>query len=104
MRRNRLIVLGLLILSLLAISFYGGPVSYGFFFFMLATPIISAIYAAVIYFRFRIYQKIDAKVLVAEEPVTFYFTLQNENLFAFAGIRTDFYSDDASISGLYPDI
>ena len=104
MRRNRLIVLGLLILSLLAISFYGGPVSYGFFFFMLATPIISAIYAAVIYFRFRIYQKIDAKVLVAEEPVTFYFTLQNENLFAFAGIRTDFYSDYSSISGLDPDI
>lgn len=104
MRRNRLIVLGLLILSLVAISFYGGPVSYGFFFFVFATPIVSAIYAVAVYFRFRIYQKIDAKVLVTEEPVAFYFTLQNENLFAFAGIRTDFFSDYSTIKGLDPEI
>ncbi len=103
MLRNRLIALGLLILSLVVISFYGGPISYGFFFFVLVTPIVSAIYAAVVYFRFRIYQKIDAKVLVAEKPVTFYFTLQNEELFAFAGIKTDFFSDYSSIIGLDPD-
>ncbi len=103
MLRNRLIVLGLLILSLVGISFYGGPVSYGFFFLMLAIPAISAIYAAMVYFCFRIYQKIDAKVLVVETPITFYFTLQNETLFAFAGIRTDFFSKYSTVSGFDPD-
>ncbi len=103
MLRNRLIVSGLLILSLVGISFYGGPVSYGFFFFMLAIPAISAIYAAAVYFRFRIYQKINAKVLVVETPVDFYFTLQNETSFAFASIRTDFFSKYSTISGFDPD-
>ena len=103
MLRNRLIALGLLILSLIAISFYGGPVSYGFFFFVLVTPVVSAVYAVIVFFRFRIYQKINAKVLVAEKPVTFYFSLKNEELFTFAGIRTDFFSKYSSISGLDPD-
>ncbi len=104
MLRNRLIALGLLILSLVAISFFGGPVSYGFFFFVLITLIVSAIYTAVVFSCFRIYQKINAKVLVAEKPVTFYFTLQNEKHFGFSGIRTDFFSDYSTISGLDPDI
>ena len=103
MLSNRLIVSGLLILSLVGISFYGGPVSYGFFFLMLAIPAISAIYAAAVYFRFRIYQKINAKVLVVETPVDFYFTLQNETCFAFASIRTDFFSKYSTISGFDPD-
>lgn len=100
MRRNRLIALGLLILSLIAISFYGGPVSYGFFFFMLIIPFVSAIYTLVMFLRFKIYQRIDSKVAVAESPVTFYFTLQNEDIFAFSGVKIDFFSDFSTISGL----
>ena len=103
MRKNRLIALGLWILSLIAISFYGGPVSYGFFFFMLAVPVISALYAILVFFRFRIYQKIETKVAVAENPVTFYYSLQNEDRFAFSGIRTDFFTDFSTLSGLDPD-
>ncbi|MBO7387822.1 MAG: hypothetical protein J6U15_08450, partial [Lachnospiraceae bacterium] len=93
MRRNRLIALGLFILSLVAISFYGGPVSYGFFFFMLFVPFVSAVYTLIMYFRFKIYQRIDSKVAVAESPVTFYFTLQNEDFYAFSGVKIDFFSD-----------
>ena len=104
MRRNRIIALGLLILSLIAISFYGGPVSYGFFFFMLVTPAVSALYTVVVFFRFRIYQKIATKVAVAETPVTFYYSLQNEEFFSFAGIKTDFFTDYSSLTGLDPDI
>ena len=103
MRRNRWIWLGLLILSLVAISFYGGPVSYGFFFFVLAVPVVSALYVLLVYFRFRIYQKCDAKVIVAQTPVTFYYTLQNEDFFAFVGIKTDYYADFSKLSGLDPD-
>ena len=103
MRRNRLIALGLLLLSLIAISFCGGPVSYGFFFFMLVAPVISVIYTLVLFLRFKIYQKIESKVAVAESPVTFYFTLQNEDFFGFAGVKTDFFSDFSTITGLDTD-
>jgi len=103
MRRNRLIFLGLLILSLISISFYGGPVSYGFFFFVLIVPAVSAVYTLIMFWRFKIYQKIETKVAVAERPVTFYFTLQNEDFYAFSGIRTVFFSDNSTISGLDTD-
>ena len=103
MKKNRWIWLGLLILSLVAISFYGGPVSYGFFFFVLAVPAVSGLYVILVYFRFRVYQKCDSKVVVAETPVTFYYTLQNEDYFTFAGIKTDYYSDYSSLAGLDPD-
>ena len=103
MRRNRWIAAGLFFLSLIAISFYGGPVSYGFFFLMLIIPIVSALYTVIVFFRFKIYQKIDAKVTVAEKPVRFYFTLQNEDFFTFSGIKTDFFSDYSALSGLDPD-
>ena len=95
--------MGLWILSLIAISFFGGPVSYGFFFIMLITPAVSALYTVVVFFRFRIYQKIATKVAVAENPVTFYYSLQNEEFFTFSGIRTGFFTDYSSLTGLDPD-
>ncbi|MBR5115790.1 MAG: DUF58 domain-containing protein [Lachnospiraceae bacterium] len=100
MLKNRLIALGLFAASVAGISLVGGPVSYGFFFFSLTIPVISLIYTLVLLFRFKIYQELDTRSIVAETPVQFYFTLQNEDLFAHAGIRTDFFSDFSSISGL----
>ena len=44
MRRRRLAFLCLWILSLAAISFFGGAVSYGFFFGMTLLPVISLAY------------------------------------------------------------
>ena len=103
MKRNRLILLGLFVLSLVAISFYGGPVSYGFFFFILFTPAVSALYTLFVYFRFRIYQKIETKVAVVDTPVAFYYSLKNEDRFGFAGVRTGFYTDFSTLSGIDPD-
>ena len=103
MKRNRLILLGLFILSLIAISFYGGPVSYGFFFFIFITPAVSALYSIIVFFRFRIYQKIETKVAVVDTPVAFYYSLKNEERFGFAGVCTGFYTDFSSLSGIDPD-
>lgn len=100
MLRNRIICLGLFILSLIGISFYGGPVSYGFFFFMLTVPLMSFVYALITYFRFKIYQKIDAVTVVAGSVASYYFTLQNEDLYTISGIRTLFFDDFSTISDL----
>ncbi|MCR4648924.1 MAG: DUF58 domain-containing protein [Lachnospiraceae bacterium] len=100
MLRNRLIAVGLFILSLIAISFYGGPVSYGFFFLMLLIPAISLIYTIVVYFRFRIYQKIITKNVVVGTPTDFYFTLQNEDFYSFSGVKVEFFSNFSYISEL----
>ena len=100
MLRNRLIVLGLFILSLIAISFYGGPVTYGFFFLMLLVPIFSISYCYLVYFRFRILQQIVTKNVVAGTPTDYYFRLQNEDFYTFSGIKVEFFSDFSNINEL----
>ena len=100
MLRNRLIVLGLFILSLVAISFYGGPVTYGFLFLCLLIPISSLAYCFLVYFRFRILQQIVTKNVVVGTPTEYYFRLQNEDFYTFSGIKVEFFSDFSNIDEL----
>ena len=100
MKRNRRIFFILWILSLVGISFFGGPVSYGFFVMLTLTPIVSLIYLVCVFAFFRIYQELDGKQLVANHTVPFFFTLMNEYWFGFAGIRVRFFSSFSTISGL----
>ncbi len=100
MRRNRIILFILWIMSLVAISFYGGPVSYGFFIVFTLIPIVSFIYIIFVIAYFRIYQKLDGRNLTAGRTSRFYFTLQNESPVSFAAIRVIFYSSFSAINGL----
>ena len=110
MIRNRLIWLFLFALSLVGISFYGGAVSYGFFFLMLFIPLISLIYLLVVYVTFKIYERVDKGNILAGETAPYYFTLQNEGFTGFAGIKVLFFSsfskvfsiDDKKEYELYP--
>ena len=97
MIRNRLIWLFLFALSLVGISFYGGAVSYGFFFLMLFIPLISLIYLLVVYMTFKIYERVDKGNILAGETVPYYFTLQNEGFTGFAGIRVLFFSSFSKV-------
>ncbi|MBP5746528.1 MAG: DUF58 domain-containing protein [Lachnospiraceae bacterium] len=100
MKRNRIILLILWVLSLIGISFYGGQISYGLFILFSLIPIISLLYILCVYLLFKIYQNIDARDIVCNNTATFYFTLQNESLISFSGVRVLFYSTFSTISGL----
>ena len=100
MLRNRLIVLLLWILSLVAITFYGGPVSYGFFLLITLTPVASALYLVYVSLRFRIYQRLIGKTFTAGQAIPYFFTLQNEDPFAFAGVRVRFFADFSMVYAL----
>ena len=100
MRRNRIIWLVLWILSLVGISFFGGPVSYGFFTLLTVLPVIAILYLLCVDFCFHIYQELDTNRLVAGQAVPFYFTLKNEFFFDYAGISVKFFSSFSFRSGL----
>jgi uncharacterized protein (DUF58 family) len=100
MRRNRIILIILWILSLVGISFFGGTVSYGFFAAVTLVPAVSFIYLLLVFLRFKIYQRMDSRRVVADELSDFYITLQNEDCFAFTSIRMIFYSGFSEIEGL----
>ncbi|MBR6309262.1 MAG: DUF58 domain-containing protein [Lachnospiraceae bacterium] len=110
MIRNRFIWLFLFAASLVGISFYGGAVSYGFFFVMLFIPIVSLIYLLVVYLTFKIYERVDKGNIMAGETTPYYFTLQNEGFTGFSSIRVIFFStfskvlsiDDKREYELYP--
>lgn len=103
MKRNRILWFGLWILSLVGISFYGGPVTYGIFTVLSLVPVFCLIYARMVYNRFRIYQQMEGKSLVCRQNKDFVFDLQNEDFFPYAGIRIVFYSDFSNIIGLDSD-
>ena len=100
MKRNWIILIALWILSLVGISYFGGPVSYGFFATVTLVPIVSLIYLFFVFLRFKIYQRLEGRNVVANTASDFYIALQNEDFFTFSGIRILFYSSFSSISGI----
>lgn len=104
MKKNRLFLLLLWILSLVGISFYGEPVSYGFFIMVTMVPVISLIYLLCVFIRFRIYQELDSNSLVSNQMVPFYFTLQNEDYFTYSGVRVSFFSSFCAIHDLEDNV
>lgn len=80
------------ILSLVAISFYGGAISYGLFFGISLMPIVAILYLSLVYFRFRIYQEIESRNIVCKQPMPYYFVLHNGEKYAFAGISVRLFS------------
>ncbi|WP_034784926.1 DUF58 domain-containing protein [Eubacterium xylanophilum] len=104
MRRNRIILAILWILSLVGISFFGGPISYGFFALFTFVPVVCFAYLLYVYSFFHIYQEIDKKYLVAGQVTPFRFILINEFYFAFVSIRVKFYSSFSTITGLDDDV
>ena len=93
MKIRRGILLAGWLLSLLFISLYGGTVSYGFFFGVTLIPVISFIYLICVYFRFKIFQELGSRNVVCEEPVSYYFVLQNDDWFAFSGVSVRMFWD-----------
>ena len=100
MRKYRILFLCLWVLSLAAISFYGGVISYGFFFGMSFLPVISLVYIFCVYFRFKIYQELGSRNMVCGQPEDYTFILQNENLFAFSGVSVRLFSDFSYVEEL----
>lgn len=103
MRIRRLCLLGLWILSLVAISVRGGVISYGFFFGVTLIPVLSLLYILCVYLLFKIYQKIDSRSMVCGQPMSYFFVLQNESYFPFASISVRMYSSFSMVEDLPTD-
>lgn len=103
MWRNRIIFIGLWILSVVGISWYGGPVSYGIFLMLTSIPVISFLYLLFVFFTYRVYQEIGTKNPIANHKIPYYITLQNEMPVLFTSIRVKFYSSFSDIEGITDD-
>ncbi len=102
--KKKLILLSAFILSLIGISFYGGPVTWLFFLCVLTLPFILWIYIFAVTVSLRIYQKPDGRNMVCSRPSELYITLQNESFFSFSSLGIKFYSSFSSISDIEENV
>ncbi|MBR5666244.1 MAG: DUF58 domain-containing protein [Lachnospiraceae bacterium] len=100
MNRNRIILCLLWVLALVGISLSGGPVTYGFFIMVTAVPLMSLGYLLAVRMRFSIYQQLVGKTFVSNQAIPYFFTLQDEDFFAFASVKVFFYSDFSTVLDL----
>jgi hypothetical protein len=97
MKINRLIFIGALIGSSVFASFYGGNISYALFYLTLLIPVMSFLYTLYVYFRFKIYQTMDAYLVVKGDWTTYSFVVANEDYITFRNIKVNFLSDKSTI-------
>ncbi len=97
---SRIVLIVLWFLSLVGISYYGGPAAYGFFAAVTAVPIVSFLYLMFVLIRFKVYQEVDRSKIVASNISKFFITLQNEDYIPFVSIRAIFYSSFSHVAGI----
>lgn len=95
--------MGLWILSLVCISFFGGPLSYGFFFAVTLLPVVSFIYLGIVALSFNIYQNLESRNMVCDGMTDYYFVLQNDMPFTFPGVRVMLFPDFFTVEDVPKD-
>lgn len=103
MKIRKWILLGLWILSLTAISLYGGAVSYGIFWGITFIPVISSLYLIFVYFNLRILQQVKTRDMICGQPSPYLFILQNDSFCVFTSISVNLFSSFSSVENLPGD-
>ena len=103
MKIRNWILLDLWVLSLAAISYYGGAVSYGIFWGITFIPVISLLYLIFVYFNLRILQQIESRNMICGQPMPYFFVLQNDSLCVFTSISVNLFSSFSTVENLPGD-
>lgn len=100
---RRIIWLALWIFSLVVISNYGGAISYGFFYGITFFPVVSFLYLLLVFYFFKMHQKIESRESVAGQKTKYFFILKNEFFVPFASVRVKLYSDFSYVENMKED-
>lgn len=94
---NRLLCVLLIIGTGIYASFYGGNISYAFFYLCILIPIISFLYTLYVYKRFKLYQTIGSRIVVKGDWTDYAFTITNEDFITYRNIKVKFLGDRSII-------
>jgi len=100
MKKNWIVIVGLIIGSGVLVGNYGGTIPYALFYFSFFVPLTSLVYIIIVWNRFRFCQRTGKKTIVKGENVDYYFYLGNEDKFLYSGIKVYFLHDKSFIIGL----
>jgi hypothetical protein len=97
MKINRLIFAVAIVGSSVFASYFGGNISYALFYLSIFIPIIAFLYTLYVYFRFKIYQKMDAYLVVKGDWIEYSFVIANEDYITFRNVKVNFLGDKSTI-------
>ena len=97
MKTNRLIYILFIIGSGIFASYYGGNISYAFFYLAIFIPIMSFLYTLYVYFRFKIFQSMDSYMVVKGDWNNYSFEIANEDYIAYRNVKVNFLYDKSTI-------
>lgn len=100
MWKKRLVMALFILLSGILMGRYGGAASYLMFYTAVTLPLLSAGYVVYVYFRFRIYQKIEHRTVVKGERIPYEFILANEDVITYAYVNVDFLKGNSHLESL----
>lgn len=91
MKQSRILYASLLALTLIYVYFNGGKLPYTLFYTMILLPVVSLLYTAIVYLRFKYGQDIDKRFVTKGDKVNFIFSIHNEDFILYPYIRVTFY-------------
>lgn len=100
MTKKGWIWLAVLIATGVLVTYRGGTVSYLLFYGVLLLPVAAFSYLIYVFFRFRVYQRIDTRQVVKESAVDYEFALTNEDFIAYNHVSVLFRDDYSTAEGL----
>lgn len=100
MKIKRLILLLLWILSLVGISYFGGSVSYVFFFTITLYPIVSLIFLLICIQGIKVHQNLSNRTSVCGEKTDYSFVLQNDTVISFPCVEVKYFPDNYTIENV----
>ncbi len=103
MKRNRFIFILLFLAAYVFAANIGGTISYLVLYFVLFIPLLCIFYLGYVYFRFRIYQHLEKKVIVKGDHVVYKFHLANEDFIAYTDVRVTYEKKTSIVEGISPD-
>lgn len=93
-----------MLLSIGAITYYGGVISYSLFYACAAFPFICGVYLFYVYRRFTIFQSIDSRNIISGQAVPYSFTLHNDDITVYTGIEIRMFSNYFHIDNMDDNI
>ena len=98
-RLRRILYAGLVVLSLVFLSFYGGNLPYTLFYLLLVNTVVSVAYIAYVYYSLKINQSINEHGVHKGKYVNYGFKVINDGFLACTSVKFNFIDELSTITG-----
>ncbi len=99
MKTRRFLVIAFFALAVFLASIRSGPLVYGLLYISVLLPVLSVLYTLIVYEKMKIYQSIDSRITVKNQPVPYVCRILNETrMLSFTRMELRFHSELSEVA------